>query len=157
MKTIVFFNNKGGVGKTTLVYHFTYMLAEMGYKSLAIDLDYQPNLTSMFLSDERLEEIYDKEGNRPTIWEGINPVNKGINDVVPVHIEEISDKIGLIAGDVELSLFEDKLISSWGNCLKGDEVAFRIVSSFYRIIEEANRRFGADINIIDIGPNSGAI
>ncbi len=157
MKTIVFFNNKGGVGKTTLVYHFTYMLAELGYRTLAIDLDPQANLTSMFLSDERLQEIYDNENFRPTILESIKPLNRGISDIQPVHIENISDKIGLIAGDLELSLFEDKLSSSWGNCLNRDEAAFRIVSSFYRVILEANKRFEADFNIIDIGPNFGAI
>ena len=53
MKSIVFFNNKGGVGKTTLVYHFTWMLSEMGYKTIAVDLDPQANLTSMFLDEER--------------------------------------------------------------------------------------------------------
>lgn len=157
MKTIVFFNNKGGVGKTTLVYHFTYMLAELGYRSLAIDLDPQANLTSMFLSDERLQDIYDNENSRPTILESIKPLNRGISDIQPAHIQNISENIGLIAGDLELSLFEDKLSSSWGNCLNRDEAAFRIVSSFYRIIVEANQRFKADFNIIDIGPNFGAI
>jgi chromosome partitioning protein len=157
MKTIVFFNNKGGVGKTTLVYHFTYMLAELGYRSLAIDLDPQANLTSMFLSDERLQEIYDNENARPTILESIKPLNRGISDIQPAHIENITEKIGLIAGDLELSLFEDKLSSSWGNCLNRDEAAFRIVSSFSRVIAEANDRFKADFNIIDIGPNFGAI
>ncbi len=157
MKTIVFFNNKGGVGKTTLVYHFTYMLAELGYRSLAIDLDPQANLTSMFLSDERLQEIYDNENARPTVLESIKPLNRGISDIQPAHIENITEKIGLIAGDLELSLFEDKLSSSWGNCLNRDEAAFRIVSSFSRVIAEANNRFKADFNIIDIGPNFGAI
>ena len=37
MKTIAFFNNKGGVGKTTLVYHLAWMYA---------DLDPQANLTA---------------------------------------------------------------------------------------------------------------
>jgi cellulose biosynthesis protein BcsQ len=157
MKTIAFFNNKGGVGKTTLVYHFTYMLAELGYRTLAVDLDPQANLTSMFLSDERLQEIYDSDNSRPTILESIKPLNRGISDIQPVHIENISDKIGLIAGDLELSLFEDKLSSSWGNCINRDEAAFRIVSSFYRIIAEANQRFNADFNVIDLGPNFGAI
>ena len=73
MKTIAFFNNKGGVGKTTLVYHFTYMLAELGYKCLAVDLDPQTNLTSMFLPDDRLIEIYDNDQTRPTILESIKP------------------------------------------------------------------------------------
>ena len=58
MKTILFFNNKGGVGKTTLVYHFAYMLAELGYKTLAVDLDPQANLTSMFLTDDKLYLLY---------------------------------------------------------------------------------------------------
>jgi len=157
MKTIVFFNNKGGVGKTTLVYHFSYMLAELGYRSLAVDLDPQANLSSIFLTEERLQEIYDNENSRPTILKSIKPLNKGISDIIPAHIENISDNIGLIAGDLELSLFEDKLSSSWGNCLNRDEAAFRIVSSFYRVIKEANERFKADFNIIDIGPNFGAI
>ena len=157
MKTIVFFNNKGGVGKTTLVYHFSYMLAELGYRSLAVDLDPQANLSSIFLTDKRLQEIYDNENSRPTILESIKPLNRGISDIKPAHIEKISDKIGLIAGDLELSLFEDKLSSGWGNCLNRDEAAFRIVSSFYRVIKEANERFKADFNIIDIGPNFGAI
>jgi chromosome partitioning protein len=157
MKTIAFFNNKGGVGKTTLVYHFTYMLAELGYTCLAVDLDPQTNLTSMFLSDERLQEIYDNDLSRPTILESIRPLNRGIGDIQPAHIEQITDKIGLIAGDLELSLFEDKLSSSWGNCLNRDEAAFRIVTSFYRIIKEASEVIQADFNIIDIGPNFGAI
>lgn len=157
MKTIAFFNNKGGVGKTTLVYHFTYMLAELGHKCLVIDLDPQANLTSMFLSDERLQEIYGNENSRPTILEALKPLNKGISDILPVPIENISQNIGLIAGDLDLSLFEDKLSSSWNNCLNRDEAAFRTVSSFYRIIQEANQRFEADFNIIDIGPNFGAI
>ena len=157
METITFFNNKGGVGKTTLVYHITHMLAEMGHRCLAVDLDPQTNLTSMFLNDDRLNEIYDNENSRPTILESIKPLNRGIGDITPVHIEPINDKIGLIAGDLDLSLYEDKLSSSWENCLNQDEAAFRVVSSFYRIIKEASERWGASYTIIDIGPNFGAI
>jgi chromosome partitioning protein len=157
MKTIAFFNNKGGVGKTTLVYHFTYMLAEKGYKCLAVDLDPQANLTSIFLSDEKLEEVYENANNRPTILEAIKPLDKGIGDIKPVTIHEITNNIGLLAGDLDLSLFEDKLSSSWSKCLDKDEAAFRIVSSFYRIIRAANKKFNADFNIIDVGPNFGAI
>ena len=61
MKIITFFNNKGGVGKTTTVYHVAWMLSEMGIKCIAVDLDPQSNLTSMFLSDDRLEAVYEAE------------------------------------------------------------------------------------------------
>lgn len=157
MKTIVFFNNKGGVGKTTLVYHFSYMLAELGYKILAVDLDPQANLSSMFLTDAQLEEIYGSEGFRSTILASIKPLDRGIGDIQPGTVHQITENIGLLAGDLELSLFEDKLSANWGKCLDRDEAAFRIISSFYRIIKDANRRFEADLNIIDVGPNFGAI
>lgn len=157
MKSIAFFNNKGGVGKTTLVYHITHMLAEMGHKCLAVDLDPQSNLTSMFLEDSRLNEIYEAETSRPTILESIKPLNRGIGDVLPAHIEVINDRIGLIPGDLELSLYEDKLSTGWANCLNRDEAAFRIISSFYRIIKEASERWGAEYTLVDIGPNFGAI
>ena len=49
---ITFFNNKGGVGKTTLVYHVAWMLADRGYRVVAADLDPQANLTAAFLDDE---------------------------------------------------------------------------------------------------------
>lgn len=65
MNTMAFFNNKGGVGKTTLVYHLAWMFAEMDLSVVAADLDPQMNLTSMFLEDEMLEEIWtDAEPSR---------------------------------------------------------------------------------------------
>lgn len=157
MKTILFFNNKGGVGKTTLVYHATWMLAEMGYRCLAVDLDPQVNLTTLFLSDEELQEIYSPEFDRETILAGIKLLNKGIGDIQPVKIHPISDQIGLLAGDLELSLFEDKLSENWGKCLNRDEAAFRIISAFYRIVQEAGKKHQSDFCIIDVGPNFGAI
>ena len=157
MKTIIFFNNKGGVGKTTLVYHFTYMMAELGHRCLAVDLDPQANLSSMFLTDEELERIYVQEIDRETLISGIKPLDRGIGDIAEVKIHDIGSNIGLLAGDLDLSLFEDKLSANWSKCVDGDEAAFRIVSSFHRIIQNASGRFDADYCIIDVGPNFGAI
>jgi chromosome partitioning protein len=157
MKNIIFFNNKGGVGKTTLVYHFTYMLAELGYKCLAVDLDPQANLSSMFLSDEELERIYQQDVNRETIVSGIKPLDRGLGDIAPVKVHQITHNIGLLAGDLDLSLFEDKLSANWSKCIDGDEAAFRIVSSFSRIIANETKKFGAEYCIIDVGPNFGAL
>lgn len=157
MKTIAFFNNKGGVGKTTLVYHCAYMLAELGLKCLVVDLDPQANLTSMFLTDEKLADIYENENERPTILDAIKPLDRGIGDIKPVAIQHINEHIGLLAGDLELSMFEDKLSENWGKCNDGDEAAFRIISSFYRIMDEAGNRLSADYCLIDIGPNFGSI
>lgn len=155
MKSIIFFNNKGGVGKTTTVYHVAWMLSELGVKTIAIDLDPQSNLTSMFLTPERLEEIY--ENNLPiTILDSINPVVSG-DPYQPVHIENISDNLGLILGNLSLSVFEDKLSDAWLKSLGGDSYSFRLTSIFNTIFNEAANKFNAEILLIDVGPNLGAI
>lgn len=155
MKTIVFFNNKGGVGKTTTVYHVAWMLSEMGVKTVAIDLDPQSNLTSMFLTDERLEEIYE-DNLQVTILDSITPVLSG-DPYQTVHVEKINDNLGLVLGNLSLSTFEDKLSDAWLKCLAGDIYSFRLTSIFNTIIHDAANQFDAEIVIIDVGPNLGAI
>lgn len=155
MKSLIFFNNKGGVGKTTTVYHVAWMMSELGIKTIAIDLDPQSNLTSMFLSAERLEEIY--EGNLPiTVLDSINPVLSG-DPYNPVHIEEINENLGLIMGNLSLSTFEDSLSDAWLKCLNGDIYSFRLTSIFNTIFQDAANQFNAEFILIDVGPNLGAI
>lgn len=143
IKVITFFNNKGGVGKTTTVYHVAWMLSEMGIKSIAIDLDPQSNLTSMFLSDDRLETIYESE-EPCTVLNSISPIISG-DPYEPVHIEPITSKLGLILGDLALSTFEDKLSDAWLKCLDGDAYSFRIMSIFNTIINEPPSGFTPNI------------
>jgi cellulose biosynthesis protein BcsQ len=61
MKTLAFFNNKGGVGKTTLLYHLAWMFSDMGRRVLVADFDPQANLTSMFLTETELEKLWDPD------------------------------------------------------------------------------------------------
>lgn len=156
MKTIAFFNNKGGVGKTTTVYHIAWMMAELGKNVLAIDLDPQSNLSSMFLSQERMEEIVLADGNNQTILDAILPLSEG-EPYVPVHIEKINDKISLLIGNLALSSFEDKLSDAWSKCLSGDLFAFKVTSVFKTLITDAAARTNADFVLIDVGPNLGAM
>lgn len=155
MRTIIFFNNKGGVGKTTTVYHVAWMLSELGIKTIAIDLDPQSNLTSMFLRPERLEEIFEQELPL-TILDSINPVVSG-DPYKSVHIEEITDNLGLVLGNLALSTFEDKLSDAWLKCLNSDSYSFRLTSIFNTIINDAVKQSGAEIVLVDVGPNLGAI
>ncbi len=67
MKTIAFFNNKGGVGKTSLVYHLAYMFADLGHHVLAADFDPQANLTSMFLDEDSIEALLPASGLPKTV------------------------------------------------------------------------------------------
>lgn len=157
MNTIAFFNNKGGVGKTSLVYHLAYMYAELGLKVVAADLDPQANLTSMFLDDERLEEVWPDGEHSDTILAALQPIMTGVGDIGEPHVEAINDNIGLVVADLGLSSFEDSLSDVWAKCLDSDEAAFRSMSSLARIISAAGRGFGAELALIDVGPNLGAI
>jgi chromosome partitioning protein len=155
--TIAFFNNKGGVGKTSLVYHLAWMFADLGVPVLAADLDPQANLTSMFLDEDRLEELWPDGEHAQSIFGAIRPILRGTGDILEPHVELAADSIGLIVGDLSLSLFEDKLSDAWPRCLDRDESAFRIISAFYRILVQGAERTETRLVLIDVGPNLGAI
>ena len=157
MKTIAFFNNKGGVGKTSLVYHLAWMYEKLGVKVIAADLDPQANLTSMFLEEDRLEEVW-PDGEHPrSILGSVRPILKGTGDIQPPSVESITENLGLIIGDLGLSSFEGRLSDAWPRCNDGDEAAFRVISALFRIIYEAAEQHKSSLVLIDMGPNLGAI
>jgi cellulose biosynthesis protein BcsQ len=157
MKTIVLFNNKGGVGKTSLVYHLAWLFADQGLSVIAADLDPQANLTSMFLDEDRLEALWEPDPSPQTVRGFIDPILRGVGDIRNPYIENIADNLGLLCGDIGLTTFEDKLSDAWPRCLEGKEDAFRYTSAFYRIILQASNERNADLVLIDVGPNLGAI
>lgn len=158
MKIITFFNNKGGVGKTSLVYHLAWMFNDLGVKTIAADLDPQANLTVSFLNDTRLEEVWENEPSL-TLVSALKPIIKGTGDIADVHIEAISDNLDIIIGDLLLSAYEDRLSTAWSECFRGGEYesAFRITSSIYRVLKRAAEVKNAEIILMDVGPNLGAI
>ncbi len=116
---ITFFNNKGGVGKTSLVYHLAWMLADLGYRVVAADLDPQANLTAAFLNEEEVEQLWNSAEPR-TMWSAIRPFvdDEGvIQAVTPTPTTD--ERLALLPGDLSLSRFEDELSSQWRECLDG--------------------------------------
>lgn len=60
MKSIAFFNNKGGVGKTTLLCNLAaYFATEYDKKVLVIDADPQCNATQSMFDDSTINQFYD--------------------------------------------------------------------------------------------------
>jgi len=158
MKRIAFFNNTGGVGKTTLVYHIAHMIADKGRRVLLVDLDPQSNLTAMCLTEERLEELWPENGEHPqTILGCIRPILRGIGDIQDPHVEALRDELAIIPGDLGLSTFEDKLSDAWPRAMGRDEAAFRTLSAFHRAASFAADRHQPDVILFDVGPNLGAI
>lgn len=157
MRTIAFFNNKGGVGKTTLLYHLAWMYADLGLRVIAADLDPQCNLSSMFLEADRLDEIWNQGEDTESVTAALRPLTEGTGDVASPHVEEIDRNLGLIVGNLALSKMEDEFSSQWPLCSDEKERAFRVISGFSRIVQKAGRQFVADVALLDVGPNLGAI
>jgi len=156
MKTIAFFNNKGGVGKTTLVYHLAWMFRDQGWNVLAADLDPQANLSTMFLEEDRLEAFWPEGRSTHTALAPIRPLLEGEGGIEIPYVEDIED-IGLLVGDLALSGFEDELSQQWPHCLDGKKRAFRVIGAFAEIIRRAGADREADLALVDVGPNLGAI
>ena len=154
---IGFFNNKGGVGKTSIVYHLAWMYSDLGIRVVAADLDPQANLTAAFLEEDRLEELW-PDGDHPlSIFGSIQPLLRGIGDIADPHLENIEENLGILIGDLGLSGFEDELSSVWPDCMDRKERAFRVISAFWRIMQKVALNHQADIILMDLGPNLGAI
>lgn len=154
------------MGKTTLVYHVAHMLSRLGYPTLAVDLDPQANLTAAFFDETALENLWDKD--RATILTCVDPILQGVGDIQPPvpfsirgHQPPLLSPSGqglwLVAGDLGLSRFEDKLSASWPGGYSSDPAALRATSAFHRIIRAAGTKVGAMVTLIDVGPNLGAI
>lgn len=158
MKIIAFFNNKGGVGKTTLVYHLACMFSELGHKVLAADLDPQANLTAMSLDDFQISLIEDDDIE--SIYDVIAPVISKGSEIQPQPMS-VASGFSLLPGDLDLSSTEDALSGEWTKCLSDSpldrERAFSVTTSLARAVRRAADMIDADIALIDVGPNLGAI
>jgi len=155
---LAFFNNKGGVGKTSLVYHLARMYADVGQRLLVADLDPQANLSAAFLDEDALDRLWPDGGHPRTVYGAIEPLLRGVGDVVSEPpAERIQDNLHLLVGDLGLGQFEDELSQQWPLCLDGKERAFRVISALWRLMQQAALRAHAEFVLIDLGPNLGAI
>ena len=154
---IAFFNNKGGVGKTSLVYHLAWMYAELGTRVVAADLDPQANLTAAFLDEDRLEDLWPDSNHPQTVFGCVQPLLQGTGDIAIPHLEDIEDRLALLVGDLALSGFEDELSDVWPKCLDSHPRAFRVISAFWRLMQNAASMHDAEVILMDLGPNLGAL
>ena len=181
MKSIAVFNNKGGVGKTTLTYHLGYALAELGYKTLLIDLDPQSNLTLFGLDPEELHNIWQVEeafiddfvqARDEKSLDEFEDIACGIRSVhfilkptedgtdTPKSLAQplnLHNNLGMIPGRLSIHTYEDKIASRWNDVYGGDPLAIRTVTQIRNFCEVYAENYSYDYVVIDTSPSLGIL
>ena len=153
-KIISVFNHKGGVGKTTTVFHLSWLLAEMGKRVLMIDADSQCNLTGYVLGLDQFDVFYETYPER-----NLMSVVKPAFDAMPKTIQAIdsvpvgdSGRLFLVPGHIDLSLFEVSL--GMAHDLSTTLSPFKnLPGSFYEFIQRQVEKDNIDIVLIDMNPS----
>ncbi len=159
MKIVSIFNNKGGVGKTTYMYHIAHLLEKKGKTVLVVDLDSQCNLSAYAMSESELEKSW-KSDRGNSIWNALEPVYERLGDIrrrQPSAVNTNYPNLHIVPGDVLLSNFEDSLGDSWTSAKGGNAGDLRVQSAIYRYILWASEKTNADVVMLDLGPNLGAL
>lgn len=116
MKTIVFTNQKGGVGKSTSCINMGSILGEMGYNILTIDLDPQANTTAALgIEIDKLEgktTIYDCITTDIPIKDAIIKTDFKNVYIVPSYITLANAEIEIAALLGRESLLKESIKSS---------------------------------------------
>lgn len=180
-KIVTVFNNKGGVGKTTLTYHLAHALGGLGKKVLLVDLDPQCNLTIVAVEMEKIHQIWTHEDafiddfadSRNKIGEAnfatltatprsihflLKPTEDGTAELekLPPPVQ-LAPNVDLIPGRLTLHLYEAKIGERWSGIYQGDPLAIRTATRVRSLAYEYAAQNGYELVIFDTSPSLGAL
>lgn len=155
MKSIAFFNNKGGVGKTTLLCNVAaYFSIHLRKSVCVVDADPQCNATQYFFSDHVVEELYSKKSSF-TINSIIEPLSSGEGYSDKIKVEKAPRfGVDVLIGDPKLALTEDLLARDWGDAKAGEIRGIRTSLVFSELLSKLDNY---DFVFFDVSPSLGAI
>src|SRR5699024_11586932 len=94
--TITVGNQKGGVGKSTTSATTAFLLSEMNYKVLAIDMDSQANMVQMIANTDDLLQ-YEKRTIKEGIEEGdVRPYILAATERSEEHTSELQSRFDIV-------------------------------------------------------------
>lgn len=161
--SICFFNNKGGVGKTTLACNVASYLAKKERLSvLLVDADPQCNATQLVLPDSLTQDIYGSAAgiaSVDTLREVLDPLLAGEATLAAAHrmARPATNRFGVsvLAGHPQIALLEDKLSGAWTDFLGGDLGGARVTNWNTQLLSHLKHEH--DLIVYDVGPSLGAL
>lgn len=162
MQSVAFFNNKGGVGKTTLLCNIASHIARsQTQKVLVIDCDPQCNTTQLILPEEQCDVLYGESTQEAplSINDVVRPIEVGESeiraDVTPMRSSTNRFAVDLIPGHPRMAIIEDLLSKAWSDASAGDIGGIR-KSNWMAFVCE---RYAAEYDYLfcDLGPSLGSL
>ncbi len=161
--SLCFFNNKGGVGKTTLACNVASYVAETeNLKVLLIDADPQCNATQLVLPNETTEELYMSETGSSamdTLKQVLLPLLRGDASLGTSHKiagpETNKFSISMLPGHPDVALLEDRLSTNWTQFMGQDLGGARVSNWNTQLLSRLRSEY--DLIIYDVGPSLGAL
>lgn len=180
MKIISVFNNKGGVGKSTLSFHLGKALGLMGKRVLFVDLDPQCNLTISAMRENELECVWEEENSYIEDFEDaknkseeeylkvlnetrsihflLKPTEDGINDIEHLPpARMVSENVYMIPGRLSIHQFENKISERWSGLYQSDNLSIRTITCIRRLCERYAETLNIDFVLVDTSPSLGIL
>jgi len=163
MLAIAMFNNKGGVGKTTLTCNIAAFFSNHYHKRvLVVDCDPQCNSTQLIMGEDFATEFYWNQSesfNTTTIRDILQPIEEGdshISDTInPINRSINRFNVDLIPGHPGFSIIEDRLGAAWHDLLGGDIGGIRKSNWNTSLCSMISDNY--DLAFFDLGPSLGSI
>ncbi len=158
-KKLIFVNNKGGVGKTTLAFNCAVSFAKQGYKTVLIDLDPQCNLSRLAVGDDYYEKNI-LSLTEKTIYDVLRGVIEGGSDIdisIKFFPVKADSNLSLLKGDINLSVYEGLLSTAYGQAAAGQPIGYFQTSAIDRFLREKGLSEQVDIFVIDTSPSLGLL
>lgn len=158
MISIAMFNNKGGVGKTTLLCNLASYLSKFENKRvLVIDADPQCNCSTYVLDNDTFYDLY-YDRNGFSIEELVRPLQRGkgfINQDGFSVIKSQEFGFSLLPGNPKFAMQEDFLSSDWADVAGKRYRGIQTTMVFFHVLSLCQNNY--DYVFFDMGPSLGAI
>ena len=161
MATMVsIFNNKGGVGKSTIAWNLADALGNRGHRVLLVDFDPQCNLSIAMLGEEYFVQTLAHQ-NQPygqTIRSFLQRFlqNTGGEEVFLHRAEATHQNVALIAGDFWLNIYADSL-NVGADLLTGTGLSRYVALRQIVVAAEQRDENPFDFVLVDLPPSFGAL